>query len=343
MSKGIEFSIEEGDIRDFEADVAALKYAQGFFGADRAVAYELNKSGVSYDDMSPQIGEAFYLETHNSIQSPHALFVGVRQLAEFGYQEIREFSTAVLTFLSQKASTTKHLAMTIHGPGYGLDETESLFAQFTGCLLAIQDGKFPSDIEKITIVERAPERVKRLRHAFEKDISIRVNFNLVKITGRWAYLLTTPSKAAGTRSFRSATHVESAAGVKSEDKPHAFVAMPFRKDMEDTYYYGIQSAVHANNLLCERVDKETFTGDILNRVKKGIERATVVVAELSGANPNVYLEVGYAWGNNIPTILAAKKSEELLFDVRGQKCLKYETIRELEESLTEELSGLLGR
>ncbi len=342
MTKTIEFSIEEGDIILFDADVVALKYAQSFFGADKIVAYALNKSGISYKDISPQVGDTLYLETRQGIHAPYVLFVGVPPLWEFGYQEIREFAVTVLNFLSQKAPTTRHLAMTIHGAGYGLDEVESLLAQFAGCLEVIQNGNAPSELEYISIVEINSDRVRRLRYGFEKNISGMENVS--KVRNRWAYRLDVPKKSENRlkKYLRGATSIESA-GAKSKEKPHAFVAMPFRKDMEDIYYYGIQRAVHANNLLCERVDQEAFTGDILERVKKKIETANVVIAELSGANPNVYLEVGYAWGKEIPTVLLVRKPDELCFDVRGQRCLKYEIIKELEEALTKELTGLLGK
>jgi nucleoside 2-deoxyribosyltransferase len=78
-------------------------------------------------------------------------------------------------------------------------------------------------------------------------------------------------------------------------------------------------------------------------VKKKIDTAAVVIAELSGANPNVYLEVGYAWGKGRPTILLAKNEEELRFDVRDQRCLKYERIRDLEEILNRELKELKSK
>ncbi len=342
MAKTIEFSIEEGNIISFDADVVALKYAQNFYGADLHIALALDKAGIFSDEIRPQVGDSLYIDSRKSIKARHVVFTGVPDLDELGYQEIREFAVNVLEFLSQKAPTTKHLALTIHGPGYGLDEVESLFAQFAGFLQAIQNGTIPSGIECISIVEINSARVKRLRAAFE--INIASMENISKIVNRWAYRLEVPHEFEFTskRSFGGSPPIEEA-GARSEEKPHTFVAMPFRKDMEDIFYYGIQRAAHANDLLCERIDQEAFIGDILERVKKKIETATVVIAELSGANPNVYLEVGYAWGKGVSTILLVKKTDELRFDVRGQRCLKYETIRELEEALTKELAGLLDK
>ena len=54
----------------------------------------------------------------------------------------------------------------------------------------------------------------------------------------------------------------------------------------------------------------------------------------------MYLEVGYAWGLNIPTVLLARDPTELKFDVKGQRCLVYGSIQKLEELLTHELAQL---
>ena len=50
----------------------------------------------------------------------------------------------------------------------------------------------------------------------------------------------------------------------------------------------------AAGYLCERAYMSSFTGDVLSWVKERIDSAVLLVADLSGANPNVYLEVGYA-------------------------------------------------
>src|SRR5260221_3066159 len=91
-----------------------------------------------------------------------------------------------------------------------------------------------------------------------------------------------------------------------EEKPLIFVAMPFDKKMDDEFHYGIRSAVNNAGFLCERVDEVSFTGDILDVIKRRIKDASLLIADLTTTNPNVYLEVGYAWGVGIPTILIAQ-------------------------------------
>jgi hypothetical protein len=88
------------------------------------------------------------------------------------------------------------------------------------------------------------------------------------------------------------------------------------------------------------MDMAAFTGDILTRVMSRIESAALVIADLSGANANVYLEVGYAWGKGRPTLLLAKAGNELKFDVRGQRCILYENIVGLAKQLQSDLSNL---
>ena len=116
--------------------------------------------------------------------------------------------------------------------------------------------------------------------------------------------------------------------------------MPFASEFDDIFYYGIQGAVNEAGYLCERADLESFTGDVMEWVKKKIESADFVIADLTNANANVYLEVGYAWGRNIPSILLVQQSDDLKFDVRGQRCLVYNRIQDLELKLTKELKSL---
>jgi hypothetical protein len=119
-----------------------------------------------------------------------------------------------------------------------------------------------------------------------------------------------------------------------------FVAMPFAREFGDRFHYGIERVVEDAGYLCERADLAAFTGDVMAWVRDRIDRATLVVADLTSANANVYLEVGYAWGKGIPTVLVVQDPKELKFDVQGQRCLAYEGIQHLEELLRGELSRL---
>jgi hypothetical protein len=273
------------------------------------------------------------------------LYIGVPPLFQFSYPQIREFAANALGILAREAPDITHLAMTVHGVNYGLDEVESFLAQFAGFLDALQRGDGPPALERISIVDLNKGRVQRLRSILDDNL-IEADY-ATKMDGRWGYQLSVKPRRLGHAgaiimepSVAGANRAIATAGLEAEEKPHVFVAMPFKKEMDDVFYFGIQQPVRELGFICERVDQEAFIGDILDQVKEKIETATVVVAELTGANPNVYLEVGYAWGKARPTILLIQDEKELRFDVRGQRCLTYERIIDLKKVLTKELQQL---
>ena len=119
-----------------------------------------------------------------------------------------------------------------------------------------------------------------------------------------------------------------------------FVAMPFSEDFQDIYEFGIYEPVRRCGYICERVDEPSFTGDILQRIIDRISTAEFVVAELTGARANVYLEVGYAWGKGVPVITLAREGEKLHFDVSTHRCIFYRTIGQLAKELEKLVRGV---
>src|SRR5262249_26348463 len=79
-------------------------------------------------------------------------------------------------------------------------------------------------------------------------------------------------------------------------KKSVFVAMPFAEEFEDVYQFGIYSTIRRCGYICEKVDESVFAGSIVDRIMEGIRNAEFVIADLTLEKPNVYLEVGYAWG-----------------------------------------------
>lgn len=321
--------VEHSDITTFPCDVIVLKYARAFFGADKMVASLLTSRVSDPPLIAPLPGDHVLLPSKGETAAPYVLFLGVVDLYSFEYEQIREFASSSLKILAREMPDVRHVAMTIHGMGYGLDEREAFLAQVGGLLDALREGDAPASLERITIVERGEARAKRLGQILKNNLTTRpVMRSGGAITKRAAIRGALPSKPTID------------AGITSSAKPHVFIAMPFSEEMEDTYVFGIQGPVNAAGYLCERVDMATFTGDILARVKSRIESASLIVADLTGSNPNVYLEVGYAWGKDRPTLLVAKKGEELKFDVRGQRCIVYKNIADLARQLAEDLAAL---
>lgn len=322
----VKVSVKVADALTFEADILALKYARRLYGVDAAVCDVLSEVYKDIYDNLPDINQGKLIESAGKLGVHEVLFIGVGRLGEFRYQEIREFARRVLNFLSVKASGVKHLCLTLHGMGYGLDESEAFESEIAGLVDAIRNGEFPKYLEQITIVEYRTDRANRLRKILSN-------------------LLPKGTIVHDAEDFlKEVTEVASeklrSVGYASGSKPYIFVAMPFAEDMEDVFHYGIQGAVNAEGFLCERADLSSFTGDIMDWVKKRISESSLVIADLTHANPNVYLEVGYAWGCRKPTVLLVQDTDHLKFDVRGQRCLTYHKIKDLEDILRQELKKL---
>jgi hypothetical protein len=330
MSTALDLVVEAGDITETRADVALLKYAQRFYGAAGLVAQRLSSVGVPSSQLEAPPGDFRFVEARGGITSPLVLSMGTVRLGQFGYHEIRQFAVRALKALESRPGL-KHMVSTVHGPNYGLDEDEAVLAFVGGLVEGFQRGGGPDGLERITLVELDSRRAQRLRKALERGLA----------DTPWVQAL--PGNG-GFRVQRMTAFVQApplaTAGTVSMQKPHAFVAMPFSPELEDTYHYGIQGPVKAAGLLCERVDQAVFDGPIIQRIKERIDTAKVVIADLSMANPNVYLEVGYAWGRGRPTVLLVRDVKELRFDVASYRCIAYRSIRDLEALLSRELERL---
>jgi hypothetical protein len=326
----LSFFIEHGDVVDFRADVMALKFAGAFYGADRAAMHALVDGGLEAESLTVSHDGYRLVPGRGSVGSRQVLFIGVGPLYDLDYEKVRWFGHRALRILRDTMTPAPHVAMTIHGPHIGLDESESLRAEFNGIMDAIQAGEYPSDLTAITIVDRDERRVARLRKSMDQTVANLPHAE--RASSGWGWRLPLGKIEKRTRAAGS-----------SRAKGHIFVAMPFTPEMEDVFYYGIQQPIHALGFLCERIDRSSFTGDIVDHIKKKIDSAAAVVAELSGANPNVYLEVGYAWGVQRPTVLICRNHDELQFDVKGHKCLAYKSIKQLEKALEDELRQLVMR
>ena len=326
----ISIKLQVADALKIQADVLVLKYAQELHGLDSLVYFKLATSQKEIERKLPKPNDFLLLETRGSLGASRVLFCSVVDIYRFRYKQIREFAFRAMKYLSETTPEAQHICMTLHGVNYGLDETEAFRSEIAGLVDAIEKGLFPRHLRKISIVEDYEPRAKRLENTLNNIIPGGV------IDGQAGGI--TPDFIF-KREIGSATQ-RIDAGITSEEKPLIFVAMPFDKKMDDTFHYGIRNAVNSAGFLCERVDQVSFTGDILEVIKRRITKASLLIADLTMSNPNVYLEVGYAWGVGIPTVLIAQDAQELKFDVKGQKCIIYSGIRELEEKLTQELLAL---
>ncbi len=102
----------------------------------------------------------------------------------------------------------------------------------------------------------------------------------------------------------------------TKPKTFVFVLMPFSEKFADVYELGIKAACKDAGAYCERVDEQVFDGNILERVYNQIAKADIIIAEMSGRNPNVFYEIGYAHALNKRAILLTQNAEDIPFDLQ---------------------------
>jgi nucleoside 2-deoxyribosyltransferase len=125
----------------------------------------------------------------------------------------------------------------------------------------------------------------------------------------------------------------------SDDEIFAFVLMPFDQSFDDVYKLGIKETANQLGILAERVDEQIFREGILERIYRQIEAADLIIADMSGQNPNVFYEVGYAHAKGKLCVLMTRNTSDIPFDLKHHRHIVYEdSILGLRDRLLEELA-----
>ena len=106
-------------------------------------------------------------------------------------------------------------------------------------------------------------------------------------------------------------------------KPFVFVLMPFDSAFDDIYKFGIKGAADDVGAYAERVDEQTFGEGMLDRIFNQISKADVIVADMTGRNPNVFYEVGYAHALGKVVLLLTQKTDDIPFDLKHRQHTVY--------------------
>lgn len=111
---------------------------------------------------------------------------------------------------------------------------------------------------------------------------------------------------------------------KQVEHAEVFVAMPFREPFDSLYSKHIATAVEGLNLTVHRADEAKGAGAIMNEVWSRIRGAKLVVAVVTGANPNVFYEIGLAHALGRPVVLLQQAGDRAPFDLAHLRILPYD-------------------
>jgi hypothetical protein len=119
----------------------------------------------------------------------------------------------------------------------------------------------------------------------------------------------------------SAISVEPTASMP---KDTCFVIMPFGPPF-DRYYKNIfVPAIEDAGLQPIRADSIFMPSAIMPDIWRFLSEAKILIADLTGRNPNVFYELGLAHALQKPVILVANNLDDVPFDLRGLRVLAYD-------------------
>jgi hypothetical protein len=108
-----------------------------------------------------------------------------------------------------------------------------------------------------------------------------------------------------------------------------FVMMPFGPWF-DRYYQEIYiPAIKEAGFEPVRADELFTTGSVVEQIWEQIEKGKLLLADLSGKNPNVFYELGLAHAARKPVVFTAAQVDDVPFDLRHLRVIIYD-IREPE-------------
>ena len=107
-------------------------------------------------------------------------------------------------------------------------------------------------------------------------------------------------------------------------KDTCFVIMPFGPPF-DRYFKNIfVPAIEDAGLQAVRADSIFLPSAMMPDIWRFLSDAKVLVADLTGRNPNVFYELGLAHALQKPVILVANDLDDVPFDLRGLRVLSYD-------------------
>jgi len=127
-----------------------------------------------------------------------------------------------------------------------------------------------------------------------------------------------------------------------------FVLMQIGKfGLDDIYNNIVKPAVEECGLVCKRADEIASNRAIMQDIWKCICEARIVIADLTGLNPNVFYELGIAHTLGKETILISRKAiTDIPFDLYHIRRIEYENTavggQRLKEALIATIKEIIG-
>src|ERR1043165_449980 len=118
-----------------------------------------------------------------------------------------------------------------------------------------------------------------------------------------------------------------------------FAIMPFNDDFVDIWLGGIKRAAAGTGLTPIRIDMITASSELTDDIVAAIKMAEIVVVDVTGNNPNVMFEFGFALAKAKSYAVISQSTEFLTFDIKNVRTIIYKNSWQGIESLYKDLQA----
>lgn len=128
----------------------------------------------------------------------------------------------------------------------------------------------------------------------------------------------------------------------------SLVIIPFREEFDPvaaTIKGAAEAAIPGTAIECRSLKDVKSAGRITDDILDGIEKSAFCIADLTGNNPNVMWETGFAMALGKPTILIGQNVQTLPFDLKVHRVHPYarDDLQHLRDTLGEAIRQTLAR
>lgn len=116
---------------------------------------------------------------------------------------------------------------------------------------------------------------------------------------------------------------------------------PERKRADEVFDHIITPVAKEFQLAVTRADRDPTPGQITSQMVRSLLESTVVFADLTGRNPNVYYELGVAHSFRLPVIILVDIASSLSFDTQNERVIPIGDSGVIGVSQAEEAKSLL--
>lgn len=124
------------------------------------------------------------------------------------------------------------------------------------------------------------------------------------------------------------------------DNRLVFVLTPFNDNYRDSFIY-IREVCSRLNLKCIRGDEDYISNEIFPSIIKQILKSRLIIANITGRNPNVMYELGVAHALGKTTIIVAQDFTDIPFDLNNRRIILYKSENELQKKLEQSITDML--